>query len=44
MYRVNEYNLLKQNKNKNIQIYEYTKGEWTFHAKGAWIYENSEPN
>lgn len=39
MYRANEYDLLKQNKGKNVKICEYENGEWTFHAKGAWFYE-----
>jgi CDP-diacylglycerol--glycerol-3-phosphate 3-phosphatidyltransferase len=41
-YRINELNTLKMNQSKgnsNVSIYEYEKGEWTFHAKGAWIYE-----
>ena len=23
----------------NVNIYEYSKGDWTYHAKGAWVYE-----
>lgn len=43
MYRVNEYNVLKSNeKLGNIRIFEYEKGEWTYHAKGAWIYEKDQ--
>lgn len=43
MYRANEYNLLKKNKG-NVRIFEYEKGEWTFHAKGAWVYETEVPS
>ncbi len=40
MYRANEYKLLKANKSQgNISINEWEKGEWTYHAKGAWLYE-----
>jgi len=28
--------------NGNVSIYEYEKGEWTFHAKGLWITEHGE--
>jgi CDP-diacylglycerol---glycerol-3-phosphate 3-phosphatidyltransferase len=24
-------------------MFEYENGEWTFHAKGAWLYEKSQP-
>ena len=40
MYRANELQVLKST--KNAKIFEYEKGEWTFHAKGAWIYEAGE--
>eukprot|EP00347_Sterkiella_histriomuscorum_P003103 403365574 len=41
MYRANELSILKQNKNnQNIKIHEWEMGEWTYHAKGAWFYEN----
>lgn len=40
MYRANELRVLKGNqKTGNINIHEYENGEWTFHAKGAWVYE-----
>ena len=41
MYRANELSLLQSNKNGNIKIHEYENGEWTFHAKGAWLYEKN---
>jgi len=44
IYRVNELNMLKnynslpQDKRPaDFGIYEYLKGDWTFHGKGAWI-------
>ena len=40
IYRANEERLLKRVKNDTVQIYEYENSDWTFHAKGAWIYEN----
>ena len=41
LYRLNALNLLKENKKLgNIKVHEYTNGDWTYHAKGAWIYEN----
>ena len=44
MYRVNELEMLKSNKNKgNVNLFEYENGEWTYHAKGAWIYEKEQP-
>lgn len=43
MYRANELNILKKNeKLGNIKIFEYENGEWTYHAKGAWIYEKDQ--
>jgi CDP-diacylglycerol--glycerol-3-phosphate 3-phosphatidyltransferase len=43
MYRVNELAVLKQtSKGGNVKIHEWESGEWTFHAKGAWIYEEGE--
>jgi CDP-diacylglycerol--glycerol-3-phosphate 3-phosphatidyltransferase len=41
LYRVNALNILKQNKKKggNISVNEWSHGDWTFHGKGAWIYE-----
>jgi CDP-diacylglycerol--glycerol-3-phosphate 3-phosphatidyltransferase len=44
MYRVNELSILKEVKRKgtnHINIYEYENGEWTYHAKGAWVYEKN---
>lgn len=44
MYRVNELNVLEGNKSQgNISIHEYEHGEWTYHAKGAWLYEQDQP-
>ena len=40
IYRANEERLLKRVKNDTVQIYEYENSDWTFHAKGAWIYED----
>ena len=37
MYRVNEESILK--KSKNVDMFEYERPGWTFHGKGAWIYE-----
>ena len=37
LYRINALKMLK--KNPNINIHEYTNGDWTYHAKGAWFYE-----
>jgi len=43
LYRLNAVELLKSNrKSGNINVYEYADGDWTFHAKGAWIYEKAE--
>ena len=39
LYRVNALNILKNNKSNNISVNEWSSGDWTFHAKGAWIYE-----
>ena len=45
LYRVYEMKLLtllkKQNNNK-VEIFEYFRGEWTYHTKGMWVYENQE--
>ena len=41
LYRANELALLKRNKHRNLRMYEYEHGEWTFHAKGAWVYEQA---
>lgn len=45
LYRVYEINLLKSLKAKNLanpKIFEYFRGEWTFHTKGLWLYEANE--
>ena len=43
MYRANEEKLLKQVKGDSVHMFEYQNGDWTFHGKGAWLYEgNSE--
>ena len=34
---MNALKTIKQN--PKINVFEYTNGDWTFHAKGAWIYE-----
>ena len=40
MYRANELSVLRSNKkHQNISIHEYEKGDWSYHAKGAWVYE-----
>jgi CDP-diacylglycerol--glycerol-3-phosphate 3-phosphatidyltransferase len=38
MYRANELSVM-QNTKENVRLHEYENGEWTFHAKGAWVYE-----
>ncbi|KAL4456970.1 hypothetical protein ABPG74_014608 [Tetrahymena malaccensis] len=46
-YRYFEYNLLKlasKFNRKNIRINEYQRGQWTFHSKGLWLYENQASN
>ena len=40
LYRLNAINLLKRT--KNVNVHEYTNGDWTYHAKGAWAYEKDE--
>jgi len=43
LYRVNEESLLSKVKTKgSVQLYEYENSGWTFHAKGAWIYEDEK--
>ena len=43
LYRLNAVDLIKSNKGKdNLKVHEYTNGDWTYHAKGAWIYEKDE--
>ena len=45
MYRANELAVLKQTaKAGNVKVHEWESGEWTFHAKGAWIYEEGREN
>lgn len=42
MYRANELRVLQSNKSKqNIKIHEWEDGEATYHAKGAWLYEEA---
>jgi len=44
-YRAYEYVLLKRLgklNNDRVSIHEYTRGQWTFHSKGLWVYENNE--
>jgi CDP-diacylglycerol---glycerol-3-phosphate 3-phosphatidyltransferase len=36
IYRVNETKMLK--KFPQISIHEWESGDWTFHGKGAWLY------
>lgn len=33
---------LKKKKKDYPQIFEYSRGEWTYHTKGLWFYENKE--
>lgn len=45
LYRVYELNLLsrlQKSGNKKVEIFEFFRGEWTFHTKGLWIYENQD--
>ena len=46
LYREYEKKILQSSKhNKNVKLYEYKRENWTYHAKGAWFYENGkEPN
>ena len=46
LYRCNELNMLKafnalpkEGRPSDFGIYEYLNGDWTFHGKGAWLYE-----
>ena len=34
--------ILNKRNNNKVAILEYFRGEWTFHTKGMWIYENQE--
>jgi CDP-diacylglycerol---glycerol-3-phosphate 3-phosphatidyltransferase len=40
VYRVVEEKILKLG-HKNLSMHEYSNRGWTFHAKGAWFYENA---
>ena len=31
--------MLKGTTKDNVHLYEYENGDWTFHGKGAWLYE-----
>lgn len=33
-------NMLQHGK-PNIKLFEYESGDWTFHGKGAWLYEDA---
>lgn len=37
LYRLNAINILKRN--EHLRIHEWQQGDWTYHAKGAWLYE-----
>ena len=39
MYRNYEVKLLKAT---NVNLYEYEREKWTFHAKGCWFYEGQK--
>lgn len=46
VYRVNELNMLHEysrlaKKPDDFGIFEFLKGDWTFHGKGAWLYEDA---
>ena len=44
IYRVNEEKLLAKTAKTpgSVQLYEYENSDWTFHAKGAWVYEDDK--
>lgn len=43
IYRVNEEKLLAKTKTPgSLQIFEYENSDWTYHAKGAWVYEDEK--
>ena len=47
IYRVNEMRMLQayekmREKPAEFAIHEYNKGDWTFHGKGAWFYEDKD--
>mmetsp|Transcript_9683 Transcript_9683/g.8530 ORF Transcript_9683/g.8530 Transcript_9683/m.8530 type:complete len:89 (-) Transcript_9683:66-332(-) len=46
LYREYEKKLLQKAKNNDkIKLFEYKRENWTYHAKGAWIYEKGDkPN
>jgi CDP-diacylglycerol---glycerol-3-phosphate 3-phosphatidyltransferase len=49
IYRVNELNMLQKwqglaSRPDDFAIFEYCKGDWTFHGKGAWVYEDRSTN
>lgn len=44
MYRSFTYNLLRiaalAGRADQIRVHEYTRGAWTFHSKGLWLYHS----
>ena len=43
LYRLNAIELLKSNRKRgNVSVHEYTNGDWTFNAKGAWVFEKDQ--
>jgi CDP-diacylglycerol--glycerol-3-phosphate 3-phosphatidyltransferase len=36
--------IAKRGQDKNINIYEYVRSGWTFHAKGIWMSYPHKPN
>ena len=40
LYKLNGKLLQKQI--PNLKVWEWLNGSWTFHAKGAWIYEEKQ--
>lgn len=43
LYRLNAIELLEGNsKQGNVNVYEFTHGNWTFHAKGFWLFEKND--
>jgi len=32
------FDLIEKSKNNNIEIYEYNRSDWTYHAKGIWYF------
>lgn len=43
IYRVNEQRVLQRaaKSKSDISMFEYENGDWTFHGKGAWFYDNT---